>query len=439
MKVRFPHHKKEVTLELPERLVEKVYRSKPAKPLTDREIKKGFASPIASPLLRKIAAGKKNAVIVVSDITRYIPYQAFLPILLEELIEGGIKPKQISFLIATGCHRPASQTEVEQILGKEIAKKFRILNHNAFEKSDLAYLGKTRKKTPVFVNKLYLKADLRVLTGLIEPHLIAGFSGGRKSICPGISGYETIKITHSPEFLESKNARNGNLRHNPFHSEITEVAERAGVDFIVNVVLNREKKAVGFFCGNYKKAFLEGCRLCQKITIDSYSRKHDLVITASGGYPLDLTFYQTSKGMVTAGEVVKKGGKVLVISGMEEGLGSQDFESLIKIFPGPEEFLKKFSKPENFTLDQWQIEGLLKVTEKATVYLYSKNRVPPLVERLGLKIVPDITAFLKGLIRKKLSIGLIPEGPFVLPQTSSKSTLTSTLSPQRERVRVRGH
>ena len=112
---------------------------------------------------------------------------------------------------------------------------------------------------------------------------------------------------------------------------------------------------------------------------------------------------------------------------------------MIKIFPGPEEFLKKFSKPENFTLDQWQIEGLLKVTEKATVYLYSKNRVPPLVERLGLKIVPDITAFLKGLIRKKLSIGLIPEGPFVLPQTSSKSTLTSTLSPQRERVRVRGH
>ncbi|MCX5642767.1 MAG: nickel-dependent lactate racemase [Candidatus Omnitrophica bacterium] len=420
MQIKFPHGREEIRIDFPEGSVAKIFEVKASGSLTGEEIKKSLELPAGSRKLNEVARGRKDAVIVISDITRYIPYQAFLPFLLSELEAGGIKPGRVSFLVATGCHRPATPEEIDKILGKEIARRYRVLNHSAFDQDGLVSLGKTRKGTPIWVNKFYARSDLKILTGLIEPHFMAGFSGGRKAICPGISGYDTVKIVHSPRFLESVNVRNGVLRNNQFHREVTEVAGKAGSDFIVNVTLNKEKNVAGIFCGNYRASFLNGCRFCREQT-SAFSRKRvDLAVTSGGGYPLDLTFYQTIKGIVTAGEIVRDGGTVLAISGMKEGLGSKNFISLMEEYRGPENFLERYSKPVNFTLDQWQIEELFKVTRRATVCLYSRNKMPELIENLGVKIVRDPESFLAPFFSGNASIGLLPEGPFVLPKICSK-------------------
>jgi len=416
MIIKFPHDRKEIQINFPEGSITKIFEVKSSGSLTEKEIKKSLELPAGSRKLNEVARGRKDAVIVISDITRYIPYHTFLPLMLSELEVGGIKPGRVSFLVATGCHRPATLEEINKILGKEIARRYRVLNHGAFDHDGLVHLGKTRKGTPIWVNKFYVRSDLKILTGLIEPHFMGGFSGGRKAICPGISGYDTVKIVHSPRFLESVNARNGVLRNNPFHQEVTEVAEKAGSDFIVNVTLNKKKNVTGIFCGNYRTAFSNGCRFCREQTSVFFRKRVDLAVTTGGGYPLDLTFYQTIKGIVTAGEVVKDGGTVLAISGMKEGLGSENFISLMKKYRGSESFLELYFKPVNFTLDQWQIEELLKVTRRATVCLYSRNRPPELIENLGVKIVRDLEGFLSPFFSGNASIGLLPEGPFVLPK-----------------------
>ena len=287
--------------------------------------------PIACPPLGEIARGRRNAVIVVSDLTRPVPNALLLPPLLDCLAEAGIAKDDILILVATGLHRGNTEAELAEMLGPEVmAAGCRIENHAARDAQSQVDLGVTARGIPVHVDRRYVEADLKILTGLIEPHLMAGYSGGRKAICPGLCGAKTIMSWHSPAMLEPDEARAGNLYQNPVHEEALAIADLAGgADFIVNVVMNEERQVTGLFAGDMRQAHLAGMELAEKQTKVALDEPVDIVVTTSAGYPLDLTFYQGVKGMIAALPIVKPGGSIIIAQENAEGIGGPEFTELV--------------------------------------------------------------------------------------------------------------
>ena len=236
MLVRIRYGKSEIEVDVPAQNLFGILQMKNALPIENplKDIEEKLENPIKSKRLSEIAKGKNSACIVISDITRPVPNKLILPPILAVLEKQGIDREKIVILIATGIHRPNQGDELIELLGEEIARRYKIVNHFSQRPETHSYLGKTSNGTPVYLDKTYLEADLKILTGLIEPHLMAGYSGGRKAICPGISSIETMKVMHGPVILEDPKAHPGILEGNPFHQEATEIAQMAGVDFIVN-------------------------------------------------------------------------------------------------------------------------------------------------------------------------------------------------------------
>ncbi len=384
-------------------------------------LKYSFRDPVGtSPLKEKIKNAKKIC-IVISDSTRAVPTKTILEALLSELEEYRLKKEQITILIATGLHRPNLGSELEGLVGKEIMDNYKILNHYARDRESCQMIGYTQKGTPVIINKAYLEADFKILTGLIEPHFMAGFSGGRKAVCPGLSYMDMFKHFHGPEILESPFAANLILENNPFHLESLEIAKMAGVDFIVNVTINKEKEITGIFSGDLEAAFYKGAEFCR--THNSYKIKGeaDIVITSGGGLPLDATLYQAVKGMVAAMPAVKKGGMIIIASECNEEIGSQEFIDLITKEKDLDAFIEKIKNPDFFVIDQWELEELVKARKKAEIYLYSPcisvclHKIP----ESTLKLVPSLESALKigyEKFGKDAKITIIPEGPYVVPE-----------------------
>lgn len=248
----------EVTLPASVRVLE----MDPAEPVADPDgaIRQALADPIESPPLKALAKSKKNACIVISDFTRPVPNRIILPPILETLEESGIQRDNITILIATGMHRPNQGDELESMVGREIMDRYQIINHYCRKAETYRKIDEI-EGSPIELNKHYLDADLKILTGLIEPHFYAGYSGGRKAILPGISSYETMKFMHSFQLIDHSKVKNCLLTGNPFHEYGLRVAELAGVDFILNVVINKQREITGVFAGHYNHAHLAGCKL----------------------------------------------------------------------------------------------------------------------------------------------------------------------------------
>lgn len=419
--VSLPYGEGEITVNLPEDRVKAVLYSKPAPPLKDVEerIRWALENPIASPPLRELAKGRKNACIVISDITRPVPNRLILPPLLSSLEEAGIKRENILILIATGLHRPNVGEELERMVGKYIMENYRIENHFARDASQQKFVGTTKRGTEIWVNRLYLEADLRILTGLIEPHFMAGYSGGRKSICPGICGIETVKVQHGPRFLEHPNADNGILEGNPFHEEALEVAKRVGVDFILNVTINRQREITGIFAGHLERAWEEGVRFLEDFVKVPIDEPVDIVLTHGGGYPLDATFYQTVKGMVGALPILKPGGTILIASSCSEGVGSAEFRQLLWETKSLPEAVERMFDPSFFIIDQWEVEELAKVYKKAKeVYLYTDGLTEEEMEHCFVTPSRNIEETIEQLLNAygdDAKIAVILEGPYIIP------------------------
>lgn len=419
--VSLPYGEGEITVNLPEDRVKAVLYSKPAPPLKDVEerIRWALENPIASPPLRELAKGRKNACIVISDITRPVPNRLILPPLLSSLEEAGIKRENILILIATGLHRPNVGEELERMVGKYIMENYRIENHFARDASQQKFVGTTKRGTEIWVNRLYLEADLRILTGLIEPHFMAGYSGGRKSICPGICGIETVKVQHGPRFLEHPNADNGILEGNPFHEEALEVAKRVGVDFILNVTINRQREITGIFAGHLERAWEEGVRFLEDFVKVPIDEPVDIVLTHGGGYPLDATFYQTVKGMVGALPILKPGGTILIASSCSEGVGSAEFRQLLWETKSLPEVVERMFDPSFFIIDQWEVEELAKVYKKAKeVYLYTDGLTEEEMEHCFVTPSRNIEETIEQLLNAygdDAKIAVILEGPYIIP------------------------
>ena len=419
MKITLRYGRDGIDVELPDANVTDVLRQHPLSVLDQPEqaIRDALSEPIASPPLREIADGRDDACIVVSDITRPVPNAVILPPLLDTLDEAGIPAERVTILIATGLHRPATEAEVREVCGEEmLGRGVQIVNHRATCDDEQVCLGETARGTPAIIDRAYMDADLTILTGLVEPHLMAGYSGGRKAICPGVAGRDTIMAFHGPQLLEPAEACAGNLADNPVHEEALAVADLAGgADFIVNVTLDEERAITGVFTGEMRAAHEAAMIRCEeqaKVVLDEPA---DIVVTSGGGYPLDLTLYQSTKGIVAAGMICRDGGTIIIAQQNAEGLGSPEFSHLI-CQADVHACIRDALHTGEICIDTWQLHVVEKVLRRCNVI--SVSELPP-EDAARTPFEPAETV--EEAVRRALAqhgtgarIAVVPEGPYVL-------------------------
>ena len=312
------------------------------------EIRRALDNPIGSPTLRRFAKGKTDAAIVINDITRPAPNRLMLEEILTDLREVGIKEDLVTVIIATGNHRPSTQKEIEYMLGENLASRLRILNHDSQDKSNLFEAGITKSGLPVWVNSTYKNASLKIATGIITPHHGAGYSGGRKSIIPGIAGLETLYKHHSFPIRQYE-PMIGKMKGNPFHEAAVEGARLAGVDFILNVVKNQVGKVVYAVAGDLENAHENGVMLCKKNWAVDIVTKYDVVVVTPGGFPRDIDLHQAQKAMSVAEMVLDKKGIMVLIAKCTDGIGK--FAEWLKKASTPRQVIERFMQT-GFTPDQ---------------------------------------------------------------------------------------
>jgi len=309
------------------------------------EIRRAMAEPIGSAPLRKIASGKWDAVVVINDITRPAPSREMLATILEELRVGGIPEAAVTVVIATGNHRPNSPAEITQMIGEEFARRLRVVNHACEDDGALTAISAPNVDIPVRVNSHVARASVKILTGLIAPHQSAGYSGGRKSLAPGVAALETIAKHHSFPIRPYHPAM-GWMKGNPFHEVAVEVARTAGIDFIVNVVKNWKGEAVKAVAGDLEAAHEAGVQVCEQSWVLTFPRKYDVVVVTPGGFPRDIDLHQAQKAMSTAELVVADGGVIVLIAECSDGIGK--FAAWLTGAKTPQEVIDRFAR-EGFT------------------------------------------------------------------------------------------
>jgi len=420
MRVTLDYGRTGLDVELPDERVIGPLAIRPSPPLADPEqaVAKALAEPIGCPPLAEVARGRRNACILICDITRPVPNKVILPPLLRTLEEQGIARADILILVATGLHRPNEGAELIEMLGPEIARNYRVENHHGKELSEHDYLGETPNGVPVYLDSRYVRADLKITTGLIEPHLMAGYSGGRKVICPGIAALETVRVWHGPRFLEHPKADCGILDGNPVHEENTRIAKMAGCDFIVNVCLDGQRGITWVGAGHMEKAWQEGVRFVEQIVRVPVPEACDVVVTSAAGYPLDTTWYQAVKGLTGALPIVKQGGTIILAAGLSEGVGSPEFQHLLADNPDLTIFKQRIMGKDYFVMDQWQLEELAKVVARCKVKVVSDGLSPAALRRCHAEPAVSVEKAVADCLSEydnKARIAVIPKGPYVLP------------------------
>lgn len=416
MMTHFSFGKDGIDVSVPEQYAVRVVRSHSACALQDvaAELAAALDNPIGCEPLEKMAAGKRTAAISVCDITRPAPNSTTLPPVLERLHRAGIPVEGVTILIATGLHRGATRDELDVILGPEIAGKYRVESHDARDFAAHRPLGATRRGTPVYIDERFMAADLHITLGFVEQHLMLGFSGGRKLVAPGQAAQETIKVLHSPRFMREPLATEGSIEDNPLHAELLEIAAMARHDFILDVTLTQDRGISGVFAGEPVKAHAEAVAFLERTSLETIPEPADVVITSAAGYPLDLTFYQTVKGVTAAQHLVKPGGRILTLGECSEGIGGAEFAEQIRTLSGFENFLDAISKPP-VQVDQWQLEKLALVGLRHELFFYAPGVTEAQVGSLGSRLYSDlnqaVTAVLDG-IPPGACVVLIPDGPY---------------------------
>ncbi|MFC1512277.1 nickel-dependent lactate racemase [Candidatus Latescibacterota bacterium] len=420
MNVKIAYGKEGLDVTVPDENVVKVLRmaEKPVIPDPVEETRQRLESPIGTSPLSELARGKRTACIVISDITRPVPNSVIVPPIIEAIERAGIRPEHITILIATGIHRPNEGEELVALLGDKLPDRYRVVNHMPRDLESHRYLGETpRYHAPIYVDKRFLDADLKILTGLIEPHMMAGYSGGRKAVVPGISAFETLKVLHGFQCMACMENVEGNLPGNTLHEEALFIARLAKTDFIVNVTLNERREITGIFAGDLNEAHREGVRFMSTQCVSTVDEPVDAVITTSAGYPLDLTFYQSVKGMTAAREIVKPGGVIILAARIAEGIGSPEFTKLMFETETIEEFLIRIEDPEKLVLDQWQFQKYCQVLADHEVWLYSEGLDHETQRKLFVTPLASIEEGISKVFERFGSdarIAVIPEGPYVL-------------------------
>jgi len=418
--------KEGLTLELPDSTA--VLEGSPPPAIADAgaAVRAAMESPIGTPPLRQLVQRRRprHVAITVSDITRPVPNRQFLPAMLEALNLAGVDDSHIVIVIGTGMHRPSTPRERQTILGPEVLRRLEVIDHRADDPSTLV---KVRDDPPVSLCRRFAEADMRIVTGYIEPHFMAGFSGGRKGVCPALVDLETIQRFHSYQTLSDARADNGVLEGNPCHEISLAVARAVGVDFLFNVAITRDRRIAGVYCGDLEQAHLAGCRDVAGWTRARIDGPFDLVITNGGGYPLDQTFYQTVKGMCTALPALARGSTLLIVSHCGEQVGSQAYTDLMLRYDNDyHRFLRDIAASKQTQLDQWELQMQARVLDRIgpqNLWLVSDGIDPQVQPRLCVRAIlgagdarrraqTAVDGFVAA--RAGARIAVIPDGPYTM-------------------------
>jgi nickel-dependent lactate racemase len=384
-------------------------------------IARALADPLGGKTLARIVAAKGKSpdrltvAVTVSDITRPVPYKGrngFLAPLLRQLLDLRIRRENIRIIVGTGTHRPSTAEEKIEMLGKEAAEGYAVLDHDCEDRPSLVYVGKTASGTEVFLNKVFREADLKIVTGLTESHFMAGASGGRKAVCPALVDLRTIQRFHSPQFLESEKATNLVFEGNPCHEEALAIAKTVGVDFTVTATLDHRLRLTGIFAGDLEQVFSEAVRKIRTYVEIPVAQEFDIVLT-HGGY-VGRNHYQLAKAAVGALPAVKKGGKIIVAADNRdaEPIGGPEYKTLIHLLKiqGPDGYVEVLRSPSwKFTKDQWEPEVWGRVLRKVgeTGLIYCTTDIPP----KDFAILPGISGyeFLSAGGKRKTRAGQVRE------------------------------
>jgi nickel-dependent lactate racemase len=365
---------------------------------------------------------------VISDKTRPVPYGVVLPPLLRTLEDAGIAPERIEILVATGLHRANTPEELAEMTSADIVAGYRIRNHAARERDQHVHLGRTELGTEIWIDRGYVGAELKIITGLIEPHLMAGYSGGRKAVAPGCAGVETMRSLHGAAMLESALGP-GRIEGNPFHAELVGIARRVGVDFLCDVAINRERQLTGVFAGDLEQAHAAGVAAVERHVRADLDRPADVVIASAGGFPLDDTYYQSLKGAVAALNVVRRGGTIILAAAIREGVGSAEFRRLLAETRTPDEFMARITTGGQFGIDQWMLQHLCQVLRKAAIILVSDGLAPEATRDLLVSTAPSVEAALarcRAQYGPRPHVAVMPQGPYVLATVRGRKLALGT-------------
>jgi nickel-dependent lactate racemase len=372
--------------------------------------------PIGSAPLNELVGAGDRVAVVIPDITRPLPSDRLLPWLFEEL--SHVAPGNVTIVNGTGSHRPNTEEELVAMVGREVASNYRIVNHNAHDPDTLAFAGRSPEGRDVYMNREYVEADRRIVLGFIEPHFMAGFSGGYKGVFPAVADIESIMHYHRASVIGHARSTWGVLEDNPTQSQIRANGAILPVDFLVNVTINRDKEITGYFCGDVLAAHERGCEANKASVMVACEREYPIVVTTNGGYPLDQNLYQAVKGMSAAYQIVSDGGLIVAASRCNDGFPDHgNFRRMLLEHSSPQEMLETIHAPGFSEFDQWQVQLFAQILQKARVGLYSEIPADD-VRSVHLEPIADIAATISEELERigeDAPVAILPEGPMTVP------------------------
>ncbi|MCZ6869485.1 MAG: nickel-dependent lactate racemase [Gammaproteobacteria bacterium] len=423
MKVELEYGREGLVVELPDELDVRVIRKQPMAVLRDevRAVHDALAHPNSCAPLGELARGKRSACILICDITRPVPNHLFLQPMIRTLLQAGIPASGITVLVATGLHRPNEGEELAKVVGDPwVLETVTVANHLARDIDAHVDLGRTSRGTPVKLNRRFVDAELRIATGLVEPHFMAGYSGGRKVIAPGVAHEDTIRTLHSARFMEDPLAVQCNLSGNPLHEEQLEIMGMLGSAYALNTVIDENRRLAYVNFGEVVESHLQAVAFAADTCTVAVDRRFKTLVTSSAGYPLDRTYYQTVKAMVTPMDILDAGSNLIVASDCSEGLGSSEFrDAQARLLEhGPEAFLADLLTKAYADIDEWQTEMQIKPMRRSNIHLYTRGLSAADRQLTGVHIADSIESAVAASVTETgdPTVAIIPEGPYVVPK-----------------------
>lgn len=422
MKTDILYGRGRLTIRFPHELQVTLVRKRPMPLLEEPAVRllEALRSPSSCPPLQELARTRRTACILVCDITRPVPHGHLLPPLIDEIISGGIARENILILIATGLHRPNEGDELREVIGSErIFRSIPIANHFARDRAAHADLGRTASGIPILIDRRFTEADLRIVVGLVEPHFMAGYSGGRKLVVPGVAHCDTIFRLHAGGILDHPRAANCVIDGNPVHREQMEMIAAVGEIFALNVAIDEERR-VGFVnFGEARASHAAAAAFMRRYAEVPVERRFKTVLTTAAGYPLDKTFYQTIKGMVGVIDILEPGGTLVIASECSEGMGSSEFVEAQRRLRrlGPEGFMADVLGRNLARVDEWQTQMLVKALRAAHIELFTTGLTPTDLADTCVSPVSSVAAAVMESVKTHGDphVAVVPEGPYVIP------------------------
>jgi nickel-dependent lactate racemase len=422
MNINMKYGKTGLSLDLPGDIDVTLIQKETMPVLKDPEgaIKAAFANPVNGKTLREEAKGCRNCCILICDITRPVPNSLILPVLVKELLHAGMALGAITIVVATGLHKPNEGDELRELVGSDwILDNVIVANHFARRDDDHEFIGTTSGGIEARLDRRFIQSDLRIVVGLVEPHFMAGYSGGRKIVAPGIAHEKTIREFHCARILEDCRASNCIIESNPLHAAQMEILQMVGRCLAVNTVIDEDRRISFVNFGEIEESHLEAVSFVRPYAEIKLKTRFKTVVTSSAGYPLDKTYYQTIKGMVGALDILEPGGDLIIVSACSEGIGSPEYAEaqLCLTDEGPEAFLRGIIEKKYAAVDEWQTEMQVKAMKRANIFLYTEGLTKEQQTLTGVTVIDSPSAAVTESVKAHSDsrVAVIPEGPYVIP------------------------